>query len=388
MQTLPTTPTDNCSTLPRQGAEARRGMVLGGVFVGTALRYWLMIFPRTCVELRRWRERATSISDPTLRRLALEALQKRGNIEGAAAFAVFAPRARRGAVVRALVALQSIYNYVDLLAEQPSEDPVGNSRRLHEALLVALDPEASQPDYYEHYPQHDDGGYLEDMAQSARAALCTLPSYGRVAPAARTASWRIVAYQSLSLGEPEHAQEELQHWAQEQALTAGRDLHWWEMAGAGGSSLGIYALIAAAAEPALDTEKVEALETAYFPWIGALHSLLDSLLDEAEDAEVGQLNLVNCYANSTEAASRMGLIAARAMEHAYRLRSGEKHAVGVAAMAGYYLSDLLASNTTTPEAMLAARNVAEEIGGLAKPILLMFRVRRLAGAAPLSIERE
>ena len=113
---------------------------LAGAFAGAALRYWLTVFPRVSSELRHWRRSAKRIADPGLRRLALESLAKRGNMEGAAAFATFVPWRARGSVIRALVAFQAIYNYADLLAEQPSEDPVGNARDVHQALLMALDP--------------------------------------------------------------------------------------------------------------------------------------------------------------------------------------------------------------------------------------------------------
>ena len=48
-----------------------------------------------CIHIARWQRLAQRIPDPELRRLALAALAKRGNIEGAAAFAAFAP-ARNG----------------------------------------------------------------------------------------------------------------------------------------------------------------------------------------------------------------------------------------------------------------------------------------------------
>ena len=57
-----------------------------------------------------------------------------------------------------MVAFQTAYNYLDLLTEQLGPDPAANARRLHEALLVALDPAAAHLDYYEYNAQHDDDG--------------------------------------------------------------------------------------------------------------------------------------------------------------------------------------------------------------------------------------
>ena len=183
----------------------RERLALAGMFGAAALRYWTGVFPGVCRELARWRRRAGEIADPVLRGLALEALGKRGNIEGAAAFAAFVPRSHRNLVLRAVVAFQTAYNYLDLLAEQPSPDPAANARRLHEALLVALDPAAAHPDYYEHNPQHDDDGYLSEIVEACRGALGVMPSYAAVALSARRAATRIVEFQSLGAGEPAKA---------------------------------------------------------------------------------------------------------------------------------------------------------------------------------------
>ena len=56
------------------------------------------------------------------------------------------------------------------------------------------------------------------------------------------------------------------------------DLHWWETGAAIGSQLSVLALIAAAADPATCEGRVRAIERAYFPWIGALSTLLDSVV--------------------------------------------------------------------------------------------------------------
>ncbi len=365
-------------------------VALGWAFGTAAATYWLSVFPVVRREIARLRERASAIPDPVLRALALQALEKRGNMEGAAAFATLVPRGRRRAVARALVAFQAAYNYVDMLAEQPCEDPVANGRRLHEALCVALAPNAAHVDYYEHHPQRDDGGYLDEMVQRCRDDLCSLPSYAAVATSVQEATGRIVVCQSLSLGERSRAVQELERWAvqererwtvqeterralQEPGLAG--ELKWWEVAAAGGSSLAVFALIAVAASPKADAGEIAAIEGAYFPWIGALHSLLDSVVDEVEDAEIGQLSLVGCYDCAPDAAERMGWLAARAMSGARELPGGSAHAVIVAGMAGYYLSALGESQNGTG---MIREQVSAGIGGLARPVGLVFRARGLS----------
>jgi tetraprenyl-beta-curcumene synthase len=348
-----------------------RRLALAGTFVRAALRYWLLVFPRTCIELRGWRRRAALIADPALRGAALEALNKRANIEGAAAFAAVLPGRRRGKVVRALVAFQAIYNYVDLLAERWSSEPALNARQLHAALLVALEPGAPHRDYYACHRQREDGGYLAEMVDACRSALRALPSGAAVAVPARRSAARIVAFQSLSLGE----RHELERWARAQQATGG-DLLWWEAAAAAGSSLVVCALLAAAAAPSLRDGDVAAIEAAYFPWVGALHSLLDSVVDEAEDAATGQLSLVSCYRSAPEAAVRMRWLARQALRAVRALPGGRRHAVLVVAMACSYLSS---PEVSALNSLALARAVRDTLGAIAVPALLVFRIRLLAG---------
>jgi tetraprenyl-beta-curcumene synthase len=229
-------------------------VALATSFIKAAHRYWLDVFPRTRSEGRRWKHHAQRIPDPTLRRHALDAQRiKSGNIEGSTAFAAFAPYQERTAVIRAQVAFQSAYDYLDTLAEQPSVEPALNGRQLHQALVAASDAASPHVDYYAYNTQHDDGGYLAGLVNECRAALTMLPSYLSVALPIQRLTQRIVAYQSLNLSHRQGGQDRLAKWAQCET-PKGSGLAWWETAAAAGSSLGIFALITAAARPVLQPD--------------------------------------------------------------------------------------------------------------------------------------
>jgi tetraprenyl-beta-curcumene synthase len=351
--------------------------LLAAAFVDAALRYWLTVFPRVNRGLRHWQDRAGQIPDPSLRRIALDSLCKRSNIEGAAAFAAFAPRSHRAAVVRALVAFQAAYNYADMLSEQPHVQAIANGRRLHEALLVALDSSAPELDYYAHHPQHDDDGYLQELVDTCRTALGTLPSYAAVAKSARIAAERIVTFQSLNVGKAQGDHVALSRWAREET-PPGANLEWWETAAAAGSSLGVHVLIAAAADAELQQTDIAAIDDAYFPWIGALHSLLDNIVDIQEDAITDQRSLVAYYASPAQAAARLQVLAVKAVGCARALPRGARHAIILAAMAGNYLSS---PEANTPDVKTVSQSVREAIGDLATPTLLVFKLRRLGSGA-------
>jgi len=344
------------------------------VFADTASRYWLSVFPHIARELRHWRARASQIHDPVLRRLALVTQRvERGNLEGAAAYAVLVPRAYRARVVRAVIAFQATYDYVDTLAEQPSSDPIANGHQLHLALLSALDPGTGHPDYYRYHSTCQDDGYIRNLVDACRDALAALPSYAVVAQPAQRAAGSIVAYQSLNHERGDRPRA-LARWGAS-VTPAGSGLRWWEAAAGGASSMTVFALIAAAAKPGLSAAETTATHEAYFPWISALHVLLDSLIDRAQDVEHGDHNLIDNYSSSAEAAHRLEWIAARAVHAADRLPDGTRHALIVAAMTSLYLS---APTASAPDAALVARRVLGSMGPLATPTMAVLRARRAA----------
>jgi tetraprenyl-beta-curcumene synthase len=325
-------------------------------------------------EVCRRRRLATRIPDPTLRSLALHALdRKRGNLEGAAAFAALVPGATRQPVVTALVACQTICDYLDLLSEQPSHDPVANGHQLHEALTVATAPGSSHADYYLHHSQREDGGYLRTLVESVHHALAALPLLSLIAEPVRRAVERIVAYQSFNHGDGSGSYEPFERWALAETKPA-TGLRWWETGAGAGSTTTLFVLIASAADPRLRLADLHAIENAYFPWIGALHSLLDSLVDYDEDIAMGERGLIDCYPSPLDAATRMRTIAHEALRRAVALPRGRRHALIVAAMTSFYICEI--HRSASPHARLVAPSVLEAIGGLASPTMTILGARR------------
>jgi tetraprenyl-beta-curcumene synthase len=353
------------------GTTALRRLRLTVAFTDAAVRYWLTVFPLVRWEAHRWRRCAEAIPDPVLRQIALDTQQgERGNLEGAAAFAAFVPLRRRVAVVRAVVAFQAIYDYVDSLAEQPSAVPAANARALHEALRVALCPRARHVLYYRHQAQQDDGGYLHRLVDACRSAVETLPSQPVIEPFALRAVARMVEYQAL-IHSHEGSVRGLAAWARAER-PRGVPLRWWEIAAAGASSLVVFALVAAAARRSLTRSEGQVLACAYFPWIGALHVLLDSLVDQSHDERHGHHSLVSHYGSAHETAVRLGSIATTAFALAGALDQGERHTLLLAAMSAFYLA---APETQEPHAQVARSRILIAFGDLADPTIRVLRCR-------------
>jgi tetraprenyl-beta-curcumene synthase len=140
------------------------------------------------------------------------------------------------------------------------------------------------------------------------------------------------------------------------------------------STLGIHALLAHAADPALAQPEVRRVHAAYMPWVCAASTMLDSYVDAAADqAEDGHSYLAH-YISRGAAAGRVCELVRRSMCEARGLRCGARHALIVAGMAAMYLS---ADEARTP-ALGATTDALLEAGGsltrLLEPILRLWRI--------------
>lgn len=344
---------------------------LDATFLSAATRYWTSVFPAVRRQIKRWEKSARTIPDPTLRTAALTALRtERGNLEGAAAFAAFVPRAHRTSVITAAVAFQIAYDYADAVVEQPGVTTKAGVRQLHQALLVAVTPSRIQPRYYSNHDPRVDNGYLPDLVATCQGALAQLPSLSAVLPYTQRAVKRIVDYQEHNHG----GHHTFARWAGDLTAATNTDLWWWETGAAAGSSLLVFALMATATDPTAGRAHAAALTDAYFPWIGALHTMLDSLIDLDEDRMTGQHNPTLHYQSWRETASQLRYLTNQAVARARLLPDSDQHLLIVAALVGFYLS---APQADEPRLSALRETVLSAVGCWAAPALLVQRSSRV-----------
>jgi tetraprenyl-beta-curcumene synthase len=347
---------------------------LGNAFAWSMPLYWLVVFPTARRELRGWERRARRIPDRVLREHALRKLRSEAmTAEGAAAFAILATVRSCRHVVSACVAFEVIYDYVDALGEEPVPDVLGNNRLLYGALVAAFVPGDPTEDWYAGRPCDDDGGYLRALVDSCRSALARLPAREHVRPRLLRMAQRAGEGQSLHHAATDaDSRRALGRWAADQQPADGT-LRWWELAAASGSPLGFFALLAAAAHRGTDGADAEAIEHAYFPWIAALSWLLESLVDQEEDAASDGHSYVAHYDSPQSAAQRLAAIAEHATADARGLPQAGRHTLLLAGMTAMYLSDAGAESAAARE---AASAVGRTIGGPVGPLLGLLRLRR------------
>jgi tetraprenyl-beta-curcumene synthase len=352
-------------------------------------RYWLCMAAQVRREMRHWEARARTIEDPELRALALEKLRGEGfNAEAAAMAATIAPRATRGHAVRAIVALELLYDYLDGLSERPHADPLGEGERLYAAFVGALAPHTVSPDGRPDTVDPDMGGrsqplealgpddYVEELGRTVRRSLERLPAREAIAPYAKQCATRGAQAQIRMHATPVLGAAQLGEWAHGEAQ--GTTLQWREFAaGAACSVLALHALIAAAADPRTTPAHAQEIETAYL-FTGTMVTLLDGVVDHERDAAADAHSYAGLFEDPVLLAQALTCAAREASRHSGELRNGAHHLMTLAAAAAYWCS---APGAGGAHARPALEGLRRELQGLLFVPLLTMRAWRASRTA-------
>jgi tetraprenyl-beta-curcumene synthase len=297
---------------------------------------------------------------------------KRTHACGAALFWTL-PRRRNRDLLRLLVAYELIWDLLDNLSESAAAHGQTDGRALHLAIVDAIDPSAPLSDYYRQHPWCNDGGYLRALVEACREGCGSLPSYPLIRELALGEAHRA---QVLALNHhPDPAQRDaaLKAWVAVE-YPGERRATWWELSGAASAPVTIHALLALAAEPACSEREIARTYAAYFPWLSAATTMLDSYVDQAEDIESGDHSYVAHYPDSEFALRSIRGLVLRAVVEARSLRNGHKHAVIAAAMIAMYLSKDTARTAELRSGTSAFIQAGGSLTRLLLPILRAWRI--------------
>ncbi|MDI6894962.1 MAG: DUF2600 family protein [Bacillota bacterium] len=312
------------------------------------MRHWLLVsdlmyraFPAVDRRLARYLELA---GDRGIRRqdgiqARLSILTKRFHCQGGAAFACLSPA--RQALLDAIVALQTMSDYLDNLCDRRHPPEESRFRMLHGAMRAAVAPGPSGS----HPPWLAQDRLLSTLVADCHRALTALPSHPVIHPEVSRLVNLYCDLQSYKHLPPGQRESALVRWQARQqgekdpVGQAARDLSCHEFAAACGSTLGIFALFRLAAQPRLTRDRAGAVVQAYFPHICGLHILLDYLIDMDEDRASGDLNFVLPYGSRDSARARLIHFVRRALEKAGTLPDAWFHRLVVKGLLAMYLSD-------------------------------------------------
>jgi tetraprenyl-beta-curcumene synthase len=284
------------------------------------------------------------------------------------------PRSRNLTYLRLLVAYQIIWDYLDSVSERGASYGVANGRRLHLALVDALDPGGSTRDYYALGPWRDDAGYLQGLVDTCRECCANLPSFQRVRPIVLRDAMRA---QVLALNhdpEPGRRDRALREWATRE-FGHEHDATWWELTGAASAGLAAFALLALACEANPAEREIARTHAAYFPWASAVACMLDSYADQVEDAANSNHSYLAHYRTRNAAVLGICRLMRRSLCELHSLEHSEKHMVIVCSMVALYLS----KDSARTGAMCASSELIARAGGsLSRALIPVLRLWRTA----------
>ncbi|HTC71813.1 MAG TPA: DUF2600 family protein [Solirubrobacteraceae bacterium] len=361
----------------RPSRPRRAGATLGALAIANA-RFWPTVAPDVQRALRRWEDPAREIPDSGLRQLALSKLaDERFNAEVAATLATLAPGAQRARTVQAIVALELLFDYLDGRTEQPYAYGIAARRSMFAPFVEAFSPQPSTG----RRPADSDGpgppadwGYLTALSAGTREALLGLPGARAVAACAQASAERCAHAQTRLHTVPELGTQQLRQWGERHS--AGSGMQWREyVAGCASSVLAAHALIAAAADPATSEQDASRIDAAYLA-ICAVITILDSVVDHAQDTTRGDRGFIDLY-EPGELPGRMRALSREALQRAHEAPHGDHHAMTLAGVVAYYTSHAGAGEQHAREIVTIARN---ELAPTVWPALAVIRAWRAAKA--------
>lgn len=300
--------------------------------------YILSVLPRVNRLLKEWTLLAKQCPDKELRLQALASLENKAfHCQGGAVFTVDGSRYNNN-LLELITAYQTLCDYLDNLCDRVGETEGLAFRQLHQSLIDALNPNCPPSDYYRHFHLKADGGYIENLVACCRRQVRLLPSYHMVQQDILCLTGWYGELQVRKHLSWDVREKELQDWVKG-LMPNFPGLLWNELAAAAGSTLAVFALLKLAGREHLDRELVDKTRQAYFPWICALHILLDYFIDQQEDRLGKELNFTFYYRDELEMMNRLKVCINEARSCAAGLPDPVFDLTVVEGLLAMYLSD-------------------------------------------------
>jgi tetraprenyl-beta-curcumene synthase len=311
-------------------------------------------------EVATWRRAATGIADPVLREHAIGSLGRKRTLVDGAAFYWTLPIRRDPGLLRLLVAFQVLADVLDEVSERAGGRPGGD---LMGAFREAVDLDAP-------VGHHDP--YLMALIDACRAGCAALPAYALIRPALPRLARQCAALELHHITEPGPRAAALRRFA-EAEFDHDEHATWFEQTAGGASALSIIVLLALAADPRTSERDIDAALAIYGGWVAALSMMLDSYVDQHDDARTGHVSFVGYYGDRDEALARVAELLEGSLRGAARLRGGERHVLVIAAMTAMFLSR---DSARHPDLALGTRALTAAGGQTTRVLLPALRAWR------------
>lgn len=296
------------------------------------------VLPTVHKELSYWKDRASSIPDPELRKQALDSIEhKTFHCEGGGILALLAKEHYKDAI-KFIVAYQTISDYLDNLCDRSTSlDPL-DFEALHASMSNALSLNQKQVNYYRLRHEQDDDGYLRDLVATCQSVLSDMGNYEHIRKSLLELCQHYCDLQIHKHVKVEERVPRLQNWFRGLKDDI-PEMEWYEFSACSGSTLGIFCLVSYGMSDDFTEKDTANIHNGYFPYIQGLHILLDYFIDQEEDRLGGDLNFCFYYESEQELFKRLKHFVIEADKHTESLPHRQFHRLINRGLLGIYLSD-------------------------------------------------
>ncbi|WP_096436280.1 tetraprenyl-beta-curcumene synthase family protein [Alteribacter populi] len=302
-------------------------------------RIYKNVLPVVHRYLDEWRERASRIPDPELRKQALMSIDTKSfHCEGGAVYGLLSEK-KREECIRFIVAYQTISDYLDNLCDRSTSMDPDDFTSLHKSMPDALTPSAPLRDYYQFRNEKEDGGYLHALVKTCQETVSAFSDYAAVQPLNVELATLYTELQVHKHVTPNDRLPRLEAWFDEHRKQL-PDMTWYEFSACAGSTLGVYCLTSyAAGDRNLTAGQAKKIKEGYFPWVQGLHIMLDYFIDQEEDRLGGDLNFCFYYENEEEMLRRLSHFFIEAKKSINGLPDSRFHSLINNGLIAIYLAD-------------------------------------------------
>ena len=296
------------------------------------------VFPLVHQELDYWKNFASRIPNPELRKQALMSIDtKTFHCEGGAILALLSEKNIKP-IIEFIVAYQTISDYLDNLCDRSTSLDPKDFEALHESMIDAVTCQKSEQQYYRFRDEQEDGGYLNALVEKCHQSLRQSQYYSDIKDYLIQLADYYCKLQIHKHVKMDERVPRLTNWFENYQADL-PDLEWYEFSACAGSTLGIFCLVSYSFNEKISKDLFDQVYNSYFPYVQGLHILLDYVIDQKEDEDGGDLNFCSYYPSKDVMLNRIEYFSTKSDESLKNLRDYRFHRMIYQGLLGIYLAD-------------------------------------------------
>lgn len=269
-------------------------------------RYNKIIYPVIQQRISEYSAYTRRIRKPSIRSMALEALEKNRFDGAVSAVCTLCPQIDISSAADVMFSFQAIIRYLSTICIRSSNNTEPFLKLIYASLKDAanLRTEAFEQ-YFTFFPSKNDDGYLSILVEKCRQKVRLLPSFEIIRDHLAAFLTLFIDLQVVKYSPDEDAREvNLNNWSTAHGKKYS-DLSDCEFCMAADSPLALLMLLALATEPGLTEQKAENFSKALFPWMCGIQKILEGYANFNKEVFSGTGNNNFYYENLKEYENRI-----------------------------------------------------------------------------------